>query len=108
MISENEIFFVARKYTWYDEGTIAILDSDIPFMELLKECGAYFIGTYDGKIDGEYCCLTEFDWIDKKTRECLNSNIPYIRNSSIDDSKPYLITDMDTNKSYNLLENKEV
>jgi len=104
----KEIFFIARKDTWYDEGTIAVLDSDFPFMELLKECSACFIGTRNGKIDGEYCCLTEFDWIDKRTRKCLNSNIPYISNSSMDSKNPYIITNTETGKSYNLIENKEL
>lgn len=53
----RKIKYIAKKDTWFDEGTEA---------ELICECGPYqavFKGFKDGKLDEELCSFEEFDII---------------------------------------------
>ena len=105
-IDFKNVIFVARPDTWYDEGTIAILDSKLDTLGLLEEYSAYFVGMVEGSLDGEVCGLDEFDWIDINTRECLNSNVPCIGGIRI--LPGYIVEDASTGKKYDLLKNVEI
>lgn len=99
MIDWTRIKFVARPDTWYDEGTIAQLESTPSH----KYPSGAFVGYVDGELDGEECGLDEFDWIDENGN-CLNSNIPNIKCCHVLGN--WLVKDHTTGITYNLLENK--
>lgn len=104
MIDFGKIKFIARKDTWYDEGTEAFLDCEIGDITS-EDTSAYFRGTHEGFDDGEHCCMFEFDWIDENGI-CINSNIPYMERTI--QCKNYIIENYDTGEKYNWLENIKI
>ena len=98
-IDWKSITFVARKDTWFDEGTIAILEGDV--FGMLYTC-ADFYGIKDGEEDGEICSIFEFDWIDKDGN-ILNSNVPDFE--TIINHENYIIENGDTGEKYDYLNN---
>lgn len=99
-IDWKNIKFIARPDTWYDEGTEAFLDGEtLPTHDYTS---ALFRGTHEGHDNGEYCCMFEFDWIDKDGN-CINSNIPYM--DSTVQHKNYVIENAETGEKYNWLKN---
>jgi hypothetical protein len=103
MINWKEIKFIARSDTWYDEGTEAFIDGDT--LPTHDYTGALFRGIHEGYDDGEYCCIFEFDWIDKNGN-CINSNVPYM-NSTVQ-HKNYIIENAETGEKYNWLKNIKI
>jgi hypothetical protein len=100
-INWSVITFIARPFTWFDEGSIALLDEDAQITH--NNTGALFGGIHEGYDDSEYCDIFEFDWLDENSN-CINSNIPYMEQTIQHDN--YIIEDAETGIQYNWLENK--
>ncbi len=99
-IDFSKIKFIARPNTWFDEGTIAILNGDDVFD--MNYTSGLFDGIKDGEEDGEICSFFEFDWLDENGI-ILNSNIPYFETTICHEN--YIIENGDTGEKYDWLNN---
>jgi hypothetical protein len=62
------LVYIAKKDTWFDEGTIATLIDDYRKSNVPVDCGLFVGKTWDKEVDEEVCGFDEFICVDTEMK----------------------------------------